>query len=502
MENKFNKSIKNVIWGILGQVITLALSFIVPRLILVNYGSEINGLTNTISQIYTYVALLEAGIGQSAMFALYHSKSHEQSSSILAAAKKQYRRTAYVFVGCVVLLTIVLPFLIKTELKWWYVLLITLMAGIPSVLSFLTTAAYSQLLAVDGKHYVGSNLNLCASCVSSIAKIILANLQINILILQLAFCLISCSKTLFYVLYFRNHYTWIDNKAIPDESTFVDRKGYVKTSLAWVVFSNTDVLLISVLCDLKMASVYAVYNMVFSAIYSLLNQLYTSTSFVLGHEYNKSISSYISLHDSFDAFFDMIVCAVMSVTYILILPFVRIYTSGITDVEYIYSELPLLFCSVQILSWIRYVSGNLTSLAGHAKKIGNISVIETIINVASSVVLIYFFGIAGALMGTIIALLFKSIYIIIFANKCLNRSSVHSFKICLSNIFLFGCVVLLNEFLKINPTTYGSFILYGVILSFSFLIVFYLFNLVINKKETLLYTSIFCRKVRILLKRG
>lgn len=36
-----------------------------------NYGSDTNGLTNTLAQIFRYVALLEAGIGQSTRNALY-----------------------------------------------------------------------------------------------------------------------------------------------------------------------------------------------------------------------------------------------------------------------------------------------------------------------------------------------------------------------------------------------------------------------------------------------
>ena len=53
------KVTKNLIWGFGGQLLTLAMNFILPRLILISYGSEINGLTSTITQIFTYIALLE-----------------------------------------------------------------------------------------------------------------------------------------------------------------------------------------------------------------------------------------------------------------------------------------------------------------------------------------------------------------------------------------------------------------------------------------------------------
>lgn len=56
-----NKILKNVVVGFGGQFIVLLLGIIVPRLMLTGYGSDINGLISTIGQIFTYMALLEAG---------------------------------------------------------------------------------------------------------------------------------------------------------------------------------------------------------------------------------------------------------------------------------------------------------------------------------------------------------------------------------------------------------------------------------------------------------
>lgn len=56
-------SINNLIWGIVGNIVTAAVAIIIPRLFIVNYGSEINGLLASIRQVYVYLALLEVGIG-------------------------------------------------------------------------------------------------------------------------------------------------------------------------------------------------------------------------------------------------------------------------------------------------------------------------------------------------------------------------------------------------------------------------------------------------------
>lgn len=60
---KNNKLFKNIITGFGGQLIAIALGLMVPRLFITSYGSDVNGLLSTITQIFTYMALLEAGIG-------------------------------------------------------------------------------------------------------------------------------------------------------------------------------------------------------------------------------------------------------------------------------------------------------------------------------------------------------------------------------------------------------------------------------------------------------
>ena len=92
---------------------------------------------------------------------------------------------------------------------------------------------------------------------------------------------------------------------------------------------------------------------------------------------------YVTYHDAFTTIFMGGMTILMCITYILILPFIRLYTNGVTDVEYIYTILPVMFCLVQILSWSRYVSGNLTGLAGYAKTVSYISIAEAIVNLFS-----------------------------------------------------------------------------------------------------------------------
>ena len=59
---KQSKIFKNIVTGFGGQLIAIILGLVVPRLFISSYGSDVNGLLSTITQLFTYLALLEAGI--------------------------------------------------------------------------------------------------------------------------------------------------------------------------------------------------------------------------------------------------------------------------------------------------------------------------------------------------------------------------------------------------------------------------------------------------------
>ena len=69
--SKGKKILKIFGYGVISQVITLLLGIIIPKLMIVSYGSEVNGLLSSIRQVFVYVALLEAGIGTASLQALY-----------------------------------------------------------------------------------------------------------------------------------------------------------------------------------------------------------------------------------------------------------------------------------------------------------------------------------------------------------------------------------------------------------------------------------------------
>ena len=152
-------------------------------------------------------------------------------------------------------------------------------------------------------------------------------------------------------------------------------------------------------------------------------------------------------------------------------PFIEIYTRGIEDIDYSIRFLPILFVLVQLLSASRNVDTILIKNAGHAKPTINRAIIEAIINLGTSILLLYYIGIHGALLGTIIALLYRSNDMIIYSNKrILKRSPWKEYKLLLFNFLIFGCAVVLNYIFPLQAfgyldLLYKAFIIAVVVIS-------------------------------------
>lgn len=484
---------KNIFFSILNQLIILALGIVLPRLILVSYGSEVNGLLSTVTQIFTYVALLEAGIGNASVNALYKpiAKNDQYTiSDIFSATQKYYHKITYIYVACVIVLSFAYPLVINTELSYLSVVLIFLFQGMSGALTFYFVAAYKQVLIADGKNYIVQNITLLIYILSSVAKILLMCNGFDIVILQFVYFIIYCIQVWIYVAVMKKKYKWLEKHNNPSMSALAQRNAFLIHEISGTIFSSTDAFVLSTFCSLKVASVYAVYNMVFTALNSMINSINSGLIYILGQIYAKDEKEYEKVHDTYDSFYMALVFSLISVAYVLILPFVNLYTKGVADIKYVDYKLPLLFASIQLMSCGRAVSARLITIAGHAKATQWRSLAEAAINLTASIILVNWIGIYGVLLGTIIALIYRANDIIIYANrKILKRSSWKTYKKWLLNVGVFIIFMIFEHFVRKQLLffckSYIIFALMGMVVTLISMLLY--FGIAIMTNQDVLY---------------
>lgn len=449
------RGLNNIIYGILSQAVTLGLGLIIPRLVLVNLGSEANGLLHSISTVFTYLTLLEAGVGKATSQALYKPLSEDNRNkinSIMSATNRFYRKTGYIYSAAVIIFAVVYCLFVKTSLSKAVVFSVIVLTGASSVLSYFVQGKYTVFMGAEGRGYVLTNFSTVTTVLASVGKIALLVYGFGVVEIQGMYLFFSVLQMLFVVYYIRRNYEWLSVKAKPDYEA-ISQKNYVLLhQITGMIFDNTDILLLTVMSGLKTVSVYSMYTTFYTVIKSVLNTVSYSYSYALGRIFHSDKEEFKRLHNIYELYNMSLTFALMCILNMFILPFMKIYTADVTDINYIDKYIPMLFTTVYLLSNGRASSGLVIDFAQHFEQTKWRAVLESAINIGVSVVAIHFLGIYGALIGTIAALLYRANDMIIYANRLLGRSPWITYKRWLVNLVLFlGLTFVMNAvFPEIN----------------------------------------------------
>ena len=99
-----------MISGMVLQFFTLVSGFILPKIILTCFGSEVNGLVSSLNQFLSYITLVEGGITGVIIANLYKpivEQDNNKISSVLVTADRFYKKIGALFIGYSVVLSIV-----------------------------------------------------------------------------------------------------------------------------------------------------------------------------------------------------------------------------------------------------------------------------------------------------------------------------------------------------------------------------------------------------------
>ena len=421
------KSIYNILSGIFGQTISIVLGIMNPRLVIVSLGSESNGLLSSVNQILVYLNLLESGVGTAALQALYPPVAEENRAKIngiMAEVNHFYKKISLWYLLIISVISLLLPFIIQSELPFSTICLVVLLSGLTQAASFALQGAYSLLIQAEGRNYILTNIRTLINIGTSITKIILLLKGFQLIAIQSMYCAASLIQFIYIGHYVRKSDTWLNFSAKPDAQALSQKNSVLIHQISGLIFQNTDVILLTFICGLKIVSVYTMYTMLFSMVATGISTINSSVSFIMGQTYHTDREKFMKLYNAFETYNMALTFSLYCIAQLFILPFLKIYTRGVTDINYIDVRLPVLFVSTYLLSNGRSAAQRIIEYAGHFRLTRNQSLTESAINILVSSICVFKFGIYGVLFGTIAALLYRTNEMIRYASgKLLKRSS-------------------------------------------------------------------------------
>ncbi len=488
--NNIQKSKYNVLISLLYQVVAIALGLIIPKITMVGYGSGANGLLSSALQFVGYLTLFEAGIQAVARKSLYKtvgSNDRAGTNAILSAVNKNYKKVGiYYFIGLIILSAVYPLFAKGSGYGYLTVFFVVFFSGLSNVVLFFFQGKYQILLQVEGKQYFIGILNIITNVSNHGIKILLLALKANIVFVVLGSFVASMIPAVIIMAYIKKGYTWIDLKAKPDFSALSQSKDAIVHQVSWLVISSADTFLLTLFCDLKIVSVYAIYKMIYTYIYTFSKIPFDSIVFRLGQLYSNDKERFKQYINSVELFSSSIAFSLFTVTLCLTTAFVKLYTSGVQDADYVDSKIAVLFTLVQLLSFMREPMLRTIYFAGHFKQTIKPTIIEVIINLLGSAIGVQFFGIYGVLLGQGCAFLYRTIDIIVYSNKkLLSRSPLRNFTYYIIQSILVAGIYIIYINLNIVIDSYFKFIFVGGILTVAVFVTFISILCLLFRKEFL-----------------
>ena len=491
-----NKTFRNLYIGIILQLITAICGIAVPKLILQYYGSSINGLIVSISQLISYLALVEGGIGAVAIVALYSPLVDQDSNkinNILSATSLLYKKTGLIYLCLVFVIGIVYPFFVMGQIDPILVTTLFYILSVSNLVDYLFLGKYKVLLSADERLYIINLSQIFALIFNTLFSIILIINNADIILVKSISIIVCLIRLIVIKSYCNTKYSYLSFKEKPDYKPLSERWDSLVHQITAIVVGNTDVFLITVLMgtrSLLEVSVYSVYNMVFVALSGIFGTLSSSLQAYFGKQIsalsNNLTNRFILFESLFYPFLFMIFCCAAS----LILPFVNLYTEGITDINYYRPLVAMVFVFNAVIQNIRIPGITLICAAGKFKETRNRAILEAVINLTVSIILIPKFGILGALIGTSCSYLYRTIDVLIYSHSLITDYSIFfTVKLLFINSVLFCVVYFVNTIInsQLILNCWFNWIIAGFFNVCVGLIIFSIFNILLNRylKSTL-----------------
>ena len=256
------KALKNTITSMIYQLVSVICGLIVPRLILVSFGSTYNGITSSITQFLQCASLLVAGVGGVTRAALYKplaAENYNEINSIVNATATFMRKTAVILTVGIGVFACFYPFLVDYEFEWFFSFSLVLILGISTIMQYYFGITYQLLLMADQKYYVVSLIQIFTTVLNTVMAIILLKSGFGIHLVKLASAFAFSLNPVLINIYVRKFYK-IDRKVKPNNKALAQRWDAFGQSFASFIHNNTDVIVLTIFADIKEVSVYTVYN--------------------------------------------------------------------------------------------------------------------------------------------------------------------------------------------------------------------------------------------------
>lgn len=420
MNTSSKKLAFNTVTSVGLQIVITISGFILPRLILGTYGSDVNGLVNSITQFLGVISLLDLGVGAVVQSSLYKPLAYNDNdaiSKIYVSANRFFKRLAMILLAYTVVLIIIYPVIVQKKFDYWYTASLIFAVSISSFAQYYFGIVNGLLLSAHQKIYIQNTVQIITVILNTVVCAMLIKLGGSVQLVKLTTSIIFLLRPLCLFIYVKRHYS-INKKISFSEEPIKQKWNGMAQHFATYVLGGTDNIVLTVFSTLANVSVYSVYNIVITGVKSIMMSMTSGFQSLIGEMLAKKE------YDNLKNFFGYVewlihtgTILIFGCTGILIVSFIKVYTNGINDADYIQPLFAFLITIANAAHCLRLPYNILILAAGHYKQTQNNYITAAIINIVISIATVKIWGLIGVSIGTLAAMAYQTVWMAWYDSK-------------------------------------------------------------------------------------
>lgn len=468
--NRTKLSFLNAISAMILTLVNGLLGIVVTRLVISYFGSDFNGLNSTANQIINVLLILEGGFTLASNVALFGPISSEDyltSNGILRATRSKFKKIGILFLIAGTLIAIAYSFAAKTYLTKDFVFTVIFMAVVPQAVNLYFATVYRVLLQTQQKEYVISGFTAVTIGLGHLVNIILILNNGQMWMVRFVTMCFALANSLLITVYARCKNKFIDFSVDPKPELIRGTNDVMAQKITGVIYTSWPIVFLSISSSggTMLASVYAVYNNVFVMIKALLHGIIDAPRLGFGQMLTEKSKDEVwpafKEYEYLAIFFTFIT---MTTACGMILPFISIYTRGVTDINYYDKLIAVLMVLIGTVEMIHIPSGHMINMSGNFKTSKNFQIIACILLIISMAFLGSIFGVYGMLGSLLIVAVLLALLEIGFIHTRFFAGKIGQFIWMLIPYLIVGSVVSFIEMRVVKAEdTFIGFLVHGII---------------------------------------
>lgn len=483
------KAYLNTITSLVMQITSVICGFIVPRLMLERYGSEVNGLIQSITQFLGLITFMELGVGQVIQSALYKPLANgdrEQISCILKSGANYFQKIAYGLLAYIAILLVLFPAITDDRFHWGDIAALICAISAGTLAQYYFGLVDKILLSADQRGYIQYSAQIVTTLLNTAAVMLMVHAGCSVQLVKAGTAVIFLLNPLAVRWYIRRNYE-IDRKIKYKEEPVSQKWNGIAQHISAVVLEGTDNIVLTLFATLSDVSIYSTYFLVISGVRQLYVSLTAGLQSMVGSLWARNeIGRLERLFQRIETALHLFVVFVFSCVAVLIVPFIRVYTNGLTDAEYVQPAFAAILTLAYGIRCLRTPYNMMILAGGHYKQTQKCHIAAAVLNIVISVFAVRRWGLIGIALGTLAAFTYQTLWMVWYNSRALLRLPLRrTMKRFLADAAAATAIVLVLQGLELRTVSYWGWFCMAVPAAVIALVITGIMGVLTNRHEIL-----------------